>query len=78
VSHVAEPCAASCPSLSPVQQGVHIRNRVGIAVQAVHILFGLQLNLQSDAVSPLRTDSLPLVSKIYWRQSADDAIMYAP
>jgi hypothetical protein len=29
-------------------------------------------------LSPLRTDSLPLVSKIYWRQSADDAIMYAP
>jgi len=29
-------------------------------------------------ISPLRTDSLPLVSKIYWRQSADDAIMYAP
>ena len=31
-----------------------------------------------DELSPLRTDSLPLVSKIYWRQSADDAIMYAP
>jgi hypothetical protein len=31
-----------------------------------------------DYISPLRTDSLPLVSKIYWRQSADDAIMYAP
>ena len=29
-------------------------------------------------ISPLRTDSLPLVSKIYWRQSADDAIMDAP
>src|SRR6516165_10866960 len=29
-------------------------------------------------VSPLRTDSLPLVSKIYWPQNADDAIMDAP
>jgi putative transposase len=29
-------------------------------------------------ISPLRTDSLPLVSKIYWRRSADDAIMDAP
>ena len=28
--------------------------------------------------SPLRTDSLPLVSKIYWPQNADDAIMGAP
>src|SRR6516225_453803 len=31
-----------------------------------------------DAVSPLRTDSLPLVSKIYWRESADNAIIDAP
>ena len=31
-----------------------------------------------EMVSPLRTDSLPLVSKIYWRRSADDAIMDAP
>jgi hypothetical protein len=58
VSHVAEPCAASCPSLSPVQQGVHIRDRVGIAVQAVHILFGLQLNLQSDAVRIMEVEGL--------------------
>src|SRR6516164_8590288 len=29
-------------------------------------------------LSPLRTDSLPLVSKIYWPQNADDAIMDAP
>jgi hypothetical protein len=28
--------------------------------------------------SPLRTDSLPLVSKIYWPENADDAIMDAP
>ena len=33
---------------------------------------------RQEDFSPLRTDSLPLVSKIYWRQSADDAIMYAP
>jgi hypothetical protein len=31
-----------------------------------------------DIISPLRTDSLPLVSKIYWRRSADNAIMAAP
>jgi hypothetical protein len=29
-------------------------------------------------LSPLRTDSLPLVSKIYWPENADDAIMDAP
>src|SRR5215469_3511551 len=32
----------------------------------------------ANPISPLRTDSLPLVSKIYWRRSADDAIMDAP
>jgi ribosome-dependent ATPase len=32
----------------------------------------------SVMVAPLQTDSLPLVSKIYWRQSTDDAIMDAP
>jgi len=32
----------------------------------------------TEGISPLRTDSLPLVSKIYWRQSADDAMMYGP
>ena len=30
------------------------------------------------SISPLRTDSLPLVSKIYWPENADDAIMNAP
>jgi hypothetical protein len=34
--------------------------------------------LKVTIVSPLRTDSLPLVSKIYWPQNADDAIMDAP
>jgi hypothetical protein len=29
-------------------------------------------------ISPLRTDSLPLVSKIDWPENADDAIMDAP
>jgi hypothetical protein len=32
----------------------------------------------SSVFSPLRTDSLPLVSKIYWPENADDAIMNAP
>ena len=35
-------------------------------------------SLTSEDLSPLRTDSLPLVSKIYWPQNADDAIMDAP
>jgi len=30
------------------------------------------------AFSPLRTDSLPFVSKIYWPENADDAIMDVP
>ena len=29
-------------------------------------------------ISPLQTDSLPFVSKIYWPENADDAIMDAP
>jgi hypothetical protein len=32
----------------------------------------------SRLISPLRTDLLPLVSKLYWPQNADDAIMDAP
>jgi len=32
----------------------------------------------TEHISPLRTDSLPLVSKIYWRENADDAIMDGP
>jgi len=35
-------------------------------------------NDRKGLLSPLRTDSLPLVSKIYWPQNADDAIMDAP
>ena len=34
--------------------------------------------LFADELSPLRTDSLPVVSKIYWPENADDAIMDAP
>ena len=30
------------------------------------------------SLSPLRTDSLPLVSKMYWPENANDAIMDAP
>jgi exodeoxyribonuclease V alpha subunit len=33
---------------------------------------------EQKVISPLRTDSLPLVSKIYWPENADDAIMNAP
>ena len=52
------------------------------AVQLVTWKQSSRDNRLSDAlagcVSPLRTDSLPLVSKIYWRQSANDVIMDAP
>ena len=41
------------------------------------IEFRMGINL-GDIISPLRTDSLPPVSKIYWPQNADDAIMDAP
>jgi hypothetical protein len=37
-------------ALSPLQQCAYVRDRVGIAFQAVRILFGLQFNLQPDAV----------------------------
>ena len=33
---------------------------------------------RKGSFSPLRTDSLPVVSKIYWRESADNAIIDAP
>src|SRR6516225_4960726 len=33
---------------------------------------------ETRPLSPLRTDSLPLVSKMYWPENVDDAIMDAP
>ena len=42
------------------------------------LLFDDFVGAGEDRVSPLRTDSLPLVSKIYWRESADNAIIDAP
>ena len=36
-----------------------------------------ELSEYADGFSPLRTDSLPVVSKIYWPENADDAIMDA-
>jgi hypothetical protein len=36
------------------------------------------LTRHSTTISPLRTDSRQLVSKIYWRQSANSAIMREP
>ena len=50
----AEPWAA----LSPLQQCAHVRDRVGIAFQAVRILFGLQFNLQPDAVRIMEVEGL--------------------
>src|SRR5271170_2838091 len=53
-AHVSKENAESCPdswaALSSLQECLHARDRVGIAFQAVRILFGLQFNLQPDAV----------------------------
>ena len=46
--------------------------QMAIALWLITLAFG------PASISPLRTDSLPLVSKIYWPQNADDAIMDAP
>ena len=53
---LAEPWAA----LSPLQQCAHVRDRVGIAFQAVRILFGLQFNLQPDAVRIIEVEGLTI------------------
>ena len=41
-------------------------------------LLRTRLGGEQCALSPLRTDSLPFVSKIYWPENADDAIMDVP
>ena len=45
-------------TLSPLQQCAHVRDRVGIAFQAVRILFGLQFNLQPDAARIMEVEGL--------------------
>src|SRR6516225_9538942 len=52
----AEPWAA----LRPLQQCAHVRDRVGIAFQAVRILVGLQFNLQPDAVRIVEVEGLAI------------------
>jgi hypothetical protein len=47
-----------------------------VVYNPVYVIF--TENARLALISPLQTDSLPPVSEIYWRQSADDAIMYAP
>src|SRR5947207_1838076 len=47
-------------ALSPLQQCAHIRDRIGIAFQAVHIVFGLQFNLKSDAVRIMKVEGLAI------------------
>ena len=47
-------------TLSPLQQCAHVRDRVGIAFQAVCILFGLQFNLQPDAVRIVEVEGLAI------------------
>jgi hypothetical protein len=46
----AEVADLPAKTLSPLQQCAHVRDRVAIAYLAVRILFGLQFNLQPDAV----------------------------
>src|SRR4030095_5839049 len=47
-------------ALSPLQQGAHVWDRVWIAFQAVHVLFGLQLDLQPDAVRIMEVEGLAI------------------
>ena len=84
--------ASTVPDLGVRGSGGTAQRLLFVLVQIVHVeiamllepvLVGLdrQCPHQPQAalrISPLRTDSLPLVSKIYWPQNADDAIMGAP
>src|SRR5437667_2797521 len=59
----AQPAEVADPppkTLSPLQQCAHVRDRVGIAFQAVRLLFGLQLNLQPDAVRIVEVEGLAI------------------
>ena len=59
----AQPAEVALPppkTLSPLQQCAHVRDRVGIAFQAVRILFGLQFNLQPDAVRIVEVEGLAI------------------
>jgi hypothetical protein len=57
---------SNCRSLSPpktlslLQQCAHVRDRVGIAFQAVRILFGLRFNLQPAAVRTVEVEGLAI------------------
>src|SRR5216683_3140311 len=53
-------CVMPWAALSPLQQCAHVRDRVGIAFQAVRILFGLQFNLQPDAVRIMEVEGLAI------------------
>src|SRR6266446_2869735 len=55
-----EPWAA----LSPLQQCAHVRNGVGITFQAVRIRFGLQFNLQPDAVRIVEVEGFAIPRSI--------------
>jgi hypothetical protein len=54
----------------------HLGAALDLAVQPFQRIG--RVDLGPVVFSPLRTDSLPLVSKIYWPENADDAIMDAP
>ena len=60
-----------CPGLTPTDWPNWVRPAACPSCRRV-------LLWQVERLSPLRTDSLPFVSKIYWPKNADDAIMDAP
>src|SRR5438309_6476000 len=63
----AQPAEVADPppkTLSPLQQCAHVRDRVGVAFQAVRILFGLQFNLQSDSVRIVEVEGLAIAPSI--------------
>ena len=57
-----------CPGLTPTDWPNWVRPAACPSCRRV-------LLWQVERLSPLRTDSLPFVSKIYWPKNADDAIM---
>ena len=62
------------------QHSIPVRRRDIVKyVEQQHQTHGGELGRDAvGSVSPLRTDSLPFVSKIYWPENADDATMDAP
>jgi hypothetical protein len=49
-----------------------------LKLEGTFSLIALYVSTTKVCFSPLRTDSLPVVSKIYWLENADDAIIGGP